>query len=338
MSPIEICFAVDNKFIKQLCVAIASILKNAADDDILNIYVMTEGLTDENVAILNGLKSIKTFNLEIINVDVSLFKNYVSPTYINSNATFYRYLIPELKPKLDKVLYLDCDIVVTTSLSELYNTKLGDNYIAGVEDCHEACIYSKLKDGFDINEPYFNAGVLLFNCSKMRRDKFSEKCFTLTNKLNTKTYHAADQDVLNILTQGHKLLLPPRDNVISAIFYDTLGSRYTGEELLNAVNHPVIIHFTGKRKPWMISKFPVNKFSFEYYKYLKLTPFYSSKDKYRLLFYNKNISKMLQKLQKNPVVQLLFGICSIPFNIFSIVKAVLNSRKLLKEFDERTSL
>ena len=170
--PIEIFFATDNNFVQHLCVAIASILKNANEDDYFNFYILGNKLKQNDIKNIENLRKIKDFNLEIIEINDELFKRCKSPNYINSISTFFRYLIPVLKPELDKILYLDCDIVVKKSLKELYNTNIDNYYLAGVEDIHILCTESKLKPMFAIDEPYLNAGVLLFNCKMMRDNKY----------------------------------------------------------------------------------------------------------------------------------------------------------------------
>ena len=54
-----------------------------------------------------------------------------------TKQTYYRYLIPQLKPELNKCFYFDCDIVVTDSLNAFWNIDLGENYIAAVEEFYE---------------------------------------------------------------------------------------------------------------------------------------------------------------------------------------------------------
>ena len=56
-----------------------------------------------------------------------------------SRRTYYRYLIADLKPQLDKCLYIDVDVIVSDSLNGLWNIDMGQNYIAGVQ---ELCPYA----------------------------------------------------------------------------------------------------------------------------------------------------------------------------------------------------
>lgn len=337
---IDIFFAVDNTFVWHLSVALASILKNAAHDDDLYFYILTDGLIQDNINKINKLKEIKTCNIEFVTVDNSQFINFLPPSYINSLSTFYRYIIPGVKPELKKVLYLDCDIVVKNSLAELFSTDLGDNYIAGVEDCHPACTAAKLKPFFLLRDPYLNAGVLLFNCQKMREDNIERRCFELTPKLNTKTYLAGDQDVLNILCAHKKLVLKPKFNLLSAFFNDNIISEYTNEAIENAKLSPVIIHYSGKAKPWLLTDFPVRANHWEYFRYLRHTPFYDKKSLYRLIVINKKTRHKWHKVRQNRIVCVavylvcaLIDVIRLPFLVIDLIFGVTWGLKTISKID-----
>lgn len=330
--PIEIFFATDNNFVQHLCVAIASILKNANEDDYFNFYILGNKLKQNDIKNIENLRKIKDFNLEIIEINDELFKRCKSPNYINSISTFFRYLIPVLKPELDKILYLDCDIVVKKSLKELYNTNIDNYYLAGVEDIHILCTESKLKPMFAIDEPYLNAGVLLFNCKMMRDNNFTDKCVELTNDLNTRCYYGADQDVINIITQGYKKVIDIKYNVISAIFSPTMICTYSQSSIDNALSNPVIIHFTDRKKPWNIKYYPQNKFFIEYYRYLKLTPYFNKKIYSKLIFKNNNFRLLFRKLKDNFFLKVVGSFFDLFITIFLILISPINGYKLVRNF------
>ena len=339
MVTLEIFFATNSAFVQHLSVAIASILYNASSEDICNIYVMTDDLSERNINTLESLKSIKQYALEIINVDQARFVDCVPPGYIASKAAFYRYLIPEIKPTLNKALYLDCDLIVAKSLKELFSIELADNYVAGVEDYHETYVYAKSKPLLDKDEPYLNSGVLLFNCKKMREDNFTQKCFELTSTIAKKTYIMRDQDVINIVAKNKKVLIEPKYNLISAVFEKAIVTSYTEKQIQEAISDPVIIHFTGEEKPWMIAAMPINDVSYEYYKYLQLTPFYSASTKYRLLLQNRRIKEAWRKIRKNAALRVLFAVIVLPLCIIKFIGTVLFSGcQLILEFNRRTKL
>lgn len=338
MSVMDIFFASDDNFVQHLCTAMASILKSADKDDKLRFYIMTKGLSDKNINHIKDLNSIRKFDLEFIDVDGEKFKGLVPPGYINTSATFFRYLIPEIKPELDKVLYLDCDLVVKGSLSNLFNVDIGDNLIAGVEDPHVFCADNKLKPLFGFDMVYLNAGVLLFNCKAMRNFNFTQKCFDTNKILNLKTYWGADQDVINIIAQGRKCILSPYNNLLNSFFDEAIISRYTREEIDYAMKNPLIIHFSGRKKPWMMKYFPQNDYTFEYYKYLKLTSFYNSRIEKSLLSLNNNTRLAYKKIKDNLFLKVLFDFIKLPIHILNFLLLPIKNKKLIEKYRRRTQI
>lgn len=336
--PINIFFAIDEKFVQHLSVTLASILHNANEEDKIDIYIMTKGLSEKSIGKIKSLSYIKPFNLEIVNVDDTLFKNYKAPNYINSTATYYRYIIPTVKPKIDKALYLDCDIVVKQSLKELFDTDLEDNYVAGVEDVHEVMMSVKLKPKLKDISFYFNAGVLLLNCKKMRKDNLTETLFQTTNSLSGRCYLGADQDVLNIACKDKRKLLDLKYNLHSAIYNARIYTNYSTQIIKNAIHNPVIIHYTDRLKPWMLKGFPQNDWAYEYYKYLKLTPFYKKTTNLKLIFLNKQSSYCIKRMKDNTVTRFIIGLGYLFVQILGLMVLPIRGLILMKKYNERTKL
>lgn len=337
---IEIFFATDNNFVKHLSVAVASLLYNAAHDDSINISILTNGLTEKNLENLKSLGIIKKCNIEIIIVNDEFFSEFRSPSYINSSSTFYRYIIPVVKPNIDKALYLDCDVVVKESLYPLFETDLGDNYVGGVEDIHQ-CVYGvKLKPGFNLDTRYINAGVLLLNCKKFREDNITNRLFQLTSQLNPKVYFGADQDVINIAFEGRKKILDIKYNVISATFHTNLSTGYSIDRINNALKNPVIIHYTDSIKPWSSVDFPQNNFAYEYHKYLRLTPYKAEADRFlvNMIFKNRKLSKRIRKLKSNKAVELLGGLLKLVPDILSLSIRFITVGKQMRLYIKNTRL
>src|SRR5574344_2295684 len=100
----NIVFSADNNLVKQLAVAITSILKNSKKNESFNFFVLTNDISTENVEIINRLKLIKPFNIEFILIDETEFKNF--PIYKHFKIpTWFRIALPRLLD-LDKVLYM----------------------------------------------------------------------------------------------------------------------------------------------------------------------------------------------------------------------------------------
>lgn len=127
----EIGYAVSNAYCHCLATSICSILKNSKECEHFNFYILHSDITDENKRKINKLKQIKDFYIEYIRMNNDDFRNISKGVSIVSN---YRVKIASIKPHLNKILFLDADIIVLDSLEELYNTDLQANYIAAVVD------------------------------------------------------------------------------------------------------------------------------------------------------------------------------------------------------------
>lgn len=321
---INIFFASNKKFAPYLQTAIASILSNAMDNDDIKIFILNDNFNDKIKGDIILLNKIKKFYVEFINVNNNQFISFKSPSYINSAATFYRYLIPIIKPDIDKALYLDCDIIVRKSLKVLFNIDLENNYIAGVEDPATIVSKLKLKNRFGIKDRYVNAGVLLFNCKKMRDDNFTEKCLELNKKLSSRAYFGADQDVINILTYNSKKIIDIKYNVVSSIFEKQLHTEYTDTEIENALKDPVIIHFSDYKKPWNYYGFPERMRDYEYHKYAKMTNSYDNFFIFKASLLNNEFARKIRRIKNNLLFKIINSIFELVLDICGLILSILS--------------
>lgn len=297
-SDIHIFFASDNNFAQHLTVAIASIVLNATSLDNLNFYILDGGISDKNKRKIEKLKKIKNFEIEFIKIDDSLFDLCpITPECQHiSKQTYYRYIIPKLKPELDKAFYFDCDIVVENSLNEFWSTDLEDNYAAVVDELYKGAIEDAKRLG---TKNYFNAGIMLINLAKWKNENITEKLFKNTELLARQNKILwVDQCVLNYTFNDKVKWLSPRYNLQCNAFYDGKYNENSNEDLAIAKRHPVIVHFNSCTKPWhkKTCKHPLWK---SYWFYLKRTPFKNKYGEFKMrkmfgkilsLFYKKKIS------------------------------------------------
>ena len=175
---------------------------------------------------------------------------YTDPRY--TEAASFRLLLPELLPEYEKVVYIDCDVIVRQDIGRLFReTELGDNWLGVV---FEAPIEQQAERfralGCDPMR-YFNSGFLLMNLARMREEKVSEK---LLEACRVPYLEFPDQDALNQVCQGHVLPLSPLYNGIRTFFipkYRPDFERQYGKDLWDKVQENATIHYTGG-KPWQL--------------------------------------------------------------------------------------
>lgn len=169
-------------------------------------------------------------------------------------ATWYRIFLPELLPDVERLLYLDADLIVLDSLAPLWEVDLGEHYLGAVTNVLEP-IYAHRPAELGITRPnaYFNAGVLLMNLEAMRRD---DRTAALEEYARS---HAAellwrDQDALNVVLGERRLPLHPRWNCMNSFLTvpEAAEEVFTAEELAGALGDPAVRHFEGpgENKPW----------------------------------------------------------------------------------------
>jgi lipopolysaccharide biosynthesis glycosyltransferase len=244
---IPLAIAVTPNYFVQAATTLRSVLDASPDGQFRVVCMLTEEIPqrmqDELMRLGGG-----RLELEYIPLKGRLQGIYIDPRY--TEAASLRLLLPELLPKLDKILYLDCDIVVRQDIAKLWNeTDLGDNYLAAV---YEAAIEGQAERfralGCDPAR-YFNSGFLLMNLAQMRNEKVSEK---LLEACRVPYLEFPDQDALNQVCQGRVLPLNPLYNSIRTFFIPQFKPdfvRQYGEGLWEQVQKEATIHYTGG-KPW----------------------------------------------------------------------------------------
>ena len=251
----NICISCDDKYAKYAGVVIASILINADREDDFSFYILDGGISEGAKNRILRLNSIRDFEIKFIPVDSSLFDAYkgiITHDYL-SIAAYYRLKLSQFLPKVDRVIYLDCDTIVRKSLNDFYNIDLEDNYMAGVIDARV-----KYKPKWK-NSSYVNSGGLLMDLDKIRQDDVEAKFlkYTIEHSDEIKT---GDQDIINFTLEGKIKIVEDKWNVQVSSFLSR--SNFTKD--------PYIIHYIAKQKPWIFASY--NHFKKEYFKVLQRTP------------------------------------------------------------------
>jgi lipopolysaccharide biosynthesis glycosyltransferase len=168
-------------------------------------------------------------------------------------ATWYRVFLPELLPDVDRVLYLDADLIVLESVAPLWEVDMTSNLIAAVTNVLEPR-YANRPGALGIagSRSYFNAGVLVMNLDLMRREGSSRALYEYGRRHADRLLWR-DQDALNVVLGASRVPLHPRWNCMNSILAfpwsaDVLGAEAVAEARAN----PAIRHFEGPgfNKPW----------------------------------------------------------------------------------------
>ena len=217
---IEVMLVSDANYSAFLATTIVSILKNAAPDDSLRFHIVDAGLEEADRAAIEELKTLRTFEAVYYTPDLREYVKFLCDDISRFPAVVnYRLFAPSfLHEKFDKILYLDVDVVVLSSLRELWETPLDNLFLAASPDLNMRLSH-RLALGLDENYLYFNSGALLMNLRKWREDGITEKLMRIALEIK-KEIEFPDQDVLNVYAfrNGYQRLpegwnVHPRDYV-----------------------------------------------------------------------------------------------------------------------------
>lgn len=266
----EIVCNIDNSYIKHCVVMLTSLFENNRDECV-TVHIISECLPEEGQRILKSLADRYHQSLYCYLVGAEILRDCpIDASRHFPLSVYYRLFLTSILPAtLTKVLYLDCDLIVRKSLSELWNIDITDYPIACVEDMWSGIDYHYNRLHYASEYSYFNAGVLLINLAYWREFRLQQRCLDYIRQYPDRL-HLYDQDVLNGVLYRKKLLLPFTWNMQDGFYRrKRLIRKDVWGELDRVMSDPAILHYTGRKKPWHYHSF--HPFKSEYYKYLDLT-------------------------------------------------------------------
>lgn len=274
----NILCCIDRNYLMPLCVTMVSIFENNTNTKI-SIFVIGKDLTDKEKNIATEIAERYNQSISFYEIDNKQLEKLPNVHGYLTNATYIRLFITEiLSADIEKILYLDNDIIVNGNLKELWNTNIENHPCAVVLDSYSYNIEHFNRLQYPMSKGYFNAGVMLINLKYWREHKIIEKAMEFANKYPERIY-MADQDIMNYLFQDSKILLPLKFNAICTYFFRKKEVPYEiWNQLKEAQVNPIIIHFTWI-KPWFYegTDHPLAEY---FFKYLSLTPWKDIELKY----------------------------------------------------------
>ena len=282
----HIVFSINNDYVPYLYICLKSLLTHIKPCDKYKACILYTELSDHHQ---ENLLNLQTDNLKIefINVE-TIIRKYKDNFSINNHftiETYYRFFLPRIFPKLDKVLYLDADTMIMKDISPLFNIDINGYYLGVTHDCEivraSNFIRTKYSNYFikTLNiDPsnYFQAGVMLVNLKKMREDNITDKLLDALERIGSPNF--VDQDILNTVCRDKVLFIPQNWNYTwhlqfcDSDYLEHLPD-YFRTSYKEAEDDPYIIHFTGnKMKP---TNYPNALYASVFWNYAQNTPYYS---------------------------------------------------------------
>ncbi|GAB1858535.1 glycosyltransferase family 8 protein [Flavobacteriaceae bacterium MHTCC 0001] len=244
----DISFCLNDAYVNFCYITIYSILENKKSSDEFVFHLLTDFISDKNTSKIEALVNDYNAEVKFYEIDKKRFEG------LNMNFSVYawfRILIPEvIDSSIKKVLYLDCDTIVDNNLDALFNIDISGKSIACAIDreAFNSETFERLE--YDSELKYVCTGVMMMNADYWRNNSIGNKVYNF-GKENPSKCVFADQDAINYICRATKMLLPLKYGIINNYFSESY--RYEKNEVLEAVETPVIIHYAGNA-PWKYSR------------------------------------------------------------------------------------
>ncbi len=298
---INIVFASDNNYAQHTAVAMTSVLVNTKVPQKIQFYLIDDEIQQENKEKITKTVQNLGGNIEFIKIKNSKLEDcYVSGEL--SRASYFRLDIANILEKsIEKIIYLDCDLLVYDDIEKMWQLDMGGKPVAATCDLGimASARVRKQKNkfiGLPFDAPYFNAGVLIMDLKKWRDGNYAEAIIALATQ---NKYPNHDQDALNKFFMNNWQEIPLRWDVIPPVFnlfLKILTKPDLRKKAIEAKLNPAIFHYAGGYKPW---EYEIHDgFNDKYYEYLKLTEYKEAKmpqfDKRRK---NRSIKRQMLRLK-----------------------------------------
>lgn len=246
MAVYPIALSTDDNYALFAVVTIQSLIETTQADQTLNIYILYEKLCDKTISMFSKLKNERA-SIILTKIDSSVFQSMYEMDYFTV-AMYYRLVIPQLFPKYEKILYIDCDILLKQNIKTLFELDLSGYVLGAVYEFEDEGLKEYLAS-IEYTKKYFNSGVLLINCQEFLRYQIAEKC--LKKLRNSRKYKYPDQDVLNIICGDLVYPIETKWNFKPFYSYSRCSfSTQDREQYEMDKKSPALIHYTSGYKPW----------------------------------------------------------------------------------------
>jgi lipopolysaccharide biosynthesis glycosyltransferase len=266
---LHVACSADSRFASDCAVMLASLGEH--NRDVTVHFLHDERITAEGVANLGSVVRDAGGAWDPQPVSPKMTERFPHSERYGYSA-WYRILLPAALPDVDRVVYLDSDLLITSSLRSLYDVDLGDALLAAVTQPTLPDVLPRLRETLGLPDAasYFNSGVMTLDLRRLRESRCVDEVLAFIDE-GRGPMPWADQDPLNAVLHRRRLRLHPRWNVMTPLFeLPAAMLPFSADEIRQAVADPAVIHFIGPYKPWHYRcRHPYRR---RYFEYLDRTP------------------------------------------------------------------
>ena len=249
-------YITDGNYVLPTKTSINSVVQNCPDKDI-RIHVICVDVSEQK---RNEIESLAAGNIRIQTLsfgndyaDLGLAHSYVS------KAALFKFQLPEIFHDLDRILYVDGDMILSPEFTAIFDCDIADYYGAVCMDMI-AMEFERWHEKIG-HERYFNSGMMFLNLAKMRAEHIPEKL--IDYKRNDSNGHFMDQNALNAVLGNNVLWISPKYNLMSTYarvkeiygkdwsVHDTAGFFSVPDaEMAEYLKNPAVLHMASPLKVW----------------------------------------------------------------------------------------
>jgi lipopolysaccharide biosynthesis glycosyltransferase len=287
---VNVAFSSDVNYLPHTAAMLRSAIDHLNEDRQYNFFYLHENIPGRDLSLLNSMCfGVPNVTLHLIDVKNPFSENYRSEHHAPTNATFNRFLLFSLLPDLDRLLYIDVDMILKGDIAEIFDVEMDGYKLAAVPDFimtrvlttkvetadpEVPDLYAYLRDSLSMSDlqisKYFNAGLMVLNFKEMDVEATGRRLLEMVEETK---YFFRDQDILNEHFKDDYLPMPARYNVFNSNDneYDDVPVANRAKALA-AKHDPFLIHYAAwQHKPWT---YPDTQFSDLYWAALERTPFH----------------------------------------------------------------
>ena len=196
---INIGYGIDNNYARCCATSITSFCLNNPTKN-FNFHIMAKDLSTTNKKQFEQLAQLYSINIYIYEINIDTLAKLPTQTHLPI-ATYFRFILPLILDNVDKLFYIDADIICLQNADDFFNINLNDNIIGAVPDL--PWMNAKRNKALNLrNHIYFNAGMLIINIAKWNNfNTFAKVLQAIQNE--PQKFRYLDQDALNLILTNH---------------------------------------------------------------------------------------------------------------------------------------
>lgn len=272
---VNVAYACNDAYMIHTGISLISLFENNQDIDQITVFFIDMGISKESRGALQSIVDKYERKLVIIPFIDWELELPVNSTGRHIKSVYAKIFFGRIQG-INKILYIDSDTVVVSSIKELWNIDMRNYAIAGVQTINTPAVKKKI--GLKQDDFVMNDGVALLNLNMWRKMGFEKKCIDYIEKWNGLP-PVLSEGTINAICQKYMYKLDVRYNLTSACTdYSSkelrlvAGTEYYNEQgIEEAIKKPCIIHYVSgfHERPWCENS--THPFKDEYLKYKQLS-------------------------------------------------------------------